>query len=288
MRLLAPTLLSLLLVLVVGKNHPGTAFTSAHAAATAPAGKAATTAPPDLDIEEVNPSEGEATFNITETSEEPPEAAPETLEEPPEPAGNTTETAETTPEETTPEETTPEAQVVTTEPPVDSQPGNETDTSKPPAGVWDPTGSQSKPATTKPETEVPTQDAVINEEGEGGNEGGTDDMAGTDDKGADDEIEQEEEEEEEEETETTEEWGNEEQEKSKVPYVPPSGEDPFDKPVDESEWVKGDQYPQETPEQMMHDQNVIIAVSVAVVFGMVVAVFSVQQVIENPDGFCAA
>lgn len=85
------------------------------------------------------------------------------------------------------------------------------------------------------------------------------------------------------------EWGGEplQEEGTKAPYVPPTGDDPFAKPPDESEWTS-EEWPQETPEQMMHDKNVTIAVVAAVVFGFVLALFSAQQVIENPDGCCAS
>ena len=82
------------------------------------------------------------------------------------------------------------------------------------------------------------------------------------------------------------EWGG-EPEETKVPYVSkPESEDPFDKPLDESKWA-GEDWPQESPKEMMHDKNVIIAVACTVAFGFVLAICTAQQVIENPDGCCA-
>lgn len=84
------------------------------------------------------------------------------------------------------------------------------------------------------------------------------------------------------------EWDGEQEydEETPAPYVPPEGADPFAKTPDESEWA-GEDWPQETPEQMMHDQNVIIAVASTVAFGFLLAICTAQQVIQNPDGCCA-
>ena len=84
------------------------------------------------------------------------------------------------------------------------------------------------------------------------------------------------------------EWDGEQEydEGTPAPYVPQTGADPFAKTPDESEWA-GDNWPQETPEQMMHDQNVIIAVASTVALGFLLAICTAQQVIQNPDGCCA-
>lgn len=87
-------------------------------------------------------------------------------------------------------------------------------------------------------------------------------------------------------------WGSETEEtRTTAPYVPPTGDDPFAKEPDESEWT-GQDWKQETPEEMMHDKNVIAAVVAAAVFAMlcgcVLAICAAQQVIENPDGCCAS
>lgn len=83
------------------------------------------------------------------------------------------------------------------------------------------------------------------------------------------------------------EWQEEEfSENTAAPYIPPVGADPFAKLPDESEWA-GQDWPQETPEQMMHDKNVIIAVASTVAFGFLLAIYTAQQVIQNPDGCCA-
>jgi len=81
-------------------------------------------------------------------------------------------------------------------------------------------------------------------------------------------------------------WQDPEDEETKAPYVPPVGDDPFANTPDETLWTGGD-WKQESPEEMMHDKNVIIAVSCTVAFGFILAIITAQQVIENPDGFCA-
>jgi len=114
--------------------------------------------------------------------------------------------------------------------------------------------------------------------GEGENAEG-DDNIGDDNAGDDDE-------------ETEEEWLEEEEEQkeqeTKAPYVPPTGDDPFAKEPDESEWSKGEDWKQESPTEMMHDKNVIAALVCAIVIGVVLALCSAQQVIENPNGCCAS
>ena len=74
------------------------------------------------------------------------------------------------------------------------------------------------------------------------------------------------------------------------PVVPYHAED--DDPLQQEEtddeiknnwqWGKG-----ETIEEMEHDQNVVIALSVVGAIGLCLALISAQQIIENPDGCCA-
>lgn len=150
--------------------------------------------------------------------------------------------------------------------------------SQSPQGV----GTQNPASITTPQTETTTPPEAENPPGTQTPTEGDDDMEGNDDlEGNDDYGEVE--------GEGEEEWFEEpEEQRTKAPYVPPTGDDPFAKPPDESEWSKGESYRTETPEEMLHDRNVIIAVASAVFFGFVLALFSAQQVIENPDGCCAS
>lgn len=85
------------------------------------------------------------------------------------------------------------------------------------------------------------------------------------------------------------EWGSvPEDEGTKAPYVPPAGDDPFAKEPDTgSKWSTAEGLSGiEKPAEMMHDKNVIAAVAVSLVFALVLALCTAQQVIENPDGCC--
>lgn len=146
-----------------------------------------------------------------------------------------------------------------------------------------------------PEAESPAQEPaasaapgegenpVDSPEGEGDDQIG-DDIAGDDIEGDDmegDDVE-----------ETEEEWFEEEEaaheQETKAPYVPPTGDDPFAKEPDESEWSAGEDWKQETPQEMMHDKNVLVALVCAVCIGVALALCSAQQVIDNPNGCCAS
>jgi len=81
-----------------------------------------------------------------------------------------------------------------------------------------------------------------------------------------------------------------------APYKPPTSQDPFADGGDASDTAKiGDEWedwPQESPEEMMHDKNVetvVGAVFVSVfLFMVIVSVCIAHQMIENPDGCCAS
>lgn len=189
------------------------------------------------------------------------------------PSKNETEPSETvTTEAPTPVAT--EAPPAATDAPADlgtnttSEESTPPPTEETPAKTESPGPDDATPTPTNTETAVPTDaDDEFGEE--------DDDEFGNDDYG-EGEVEGE-----------GEEWGFEpEEQRTKTPYVPPTGDDPFAKEPDESEWANQD-WKQETPEEMMHDKNVIIAVASAVLFGFVLAICSAQQVIENPDGCCA-
>jgi hypothetical protein len=67
------------------------------------------------------------------------------------------------------------------------------------------------------------------------------------------------------------------------PYVE-KDDDPLKNEEAGTQWNEN---PQETPEQMMHDRNVLIAVAVVAGVGVVLAVCTAHQVMNNPDGCCA-
>lgn len=139
------------------------------------------------------------------------------------------------------------------------------------------TGSTGTPAGTEPEN--PEESAVTEPENP---EEGTPAPTGEDGFGGDDGYGDEAEEE------MEEEWFEPEEQGTNAPYIPPTGDDPFAKEPDESEWLNKDQWKQETPEEMMHDTNVIIAVTCSVLFGFFLAICSAQQLINNPDGCCSS
>lgn len=205
------------------------------------------------------------------------------------PVVNETGTLPTTPAEeaaTEAPEVATEAPVVATEAPelATNAPDN-LDTSSTSSVTTDPPAEKTESPTdgtaptTPPEDEVPTGDDQVGDD-QAEDDEFADDQVGDDEfPDGDDDSEQGEEQG----------WGEyepEEDTRTKAPYVAPTGDDPFAKPPDESEWA-GQDWKQETTEEMMHDKNVIIAVSSAVLFGFVLALCSAQQVIENPDGCCA-
>ncbi|CAB9505819.1 expressed unknown protein [Seminavis robusta] len=287
MKVFKPVLfLFFLLGHVVGQNDPGEAT---DVPAEAPAGPGADTPFPTsaeiLEEEKQMNQDNEPAIEVENNPNTPANNETNPAQQPESPGKPETPGSPPDANESPAEETTS---------PSSGEPGDDTtlETNAPsegsgPGGAG--SGQQSSQSEVE-ETPVPTNpsesetDAPTDTTGEGGtddfNEGpGGEDEGGTDDfnEGPD-----------EGEYEGEGEWVDEaEEERTKAPYVPPTGDDPFAKPPDESEWSNSEQWPQETPEQMMHDKNVIIAVSSAVLFGIVLAIFSAQQVIENPDGCCS-
>jgi hypothetical protein len=68
-----------------------------------------------------------------------------------------------------------------------------------------------------------------------------------------------------------------------VPYVPLDDDPVKDESASAQPWLQ----PGESPEQMAHDKNVVIAVSVIVGVAFVLTIITAQQMMENPDGCCA-
>ena len=66
-------------------------------------------------------------------------------------------------------------------------------------------------------------------------------------------------------------------------YVPPD-DDPVKETTLETEWVDTQT---ETPDQMLHDPNVMIAIGSTIGIMALLMVCTAQQTMNNPDGFCA-
>lgn len=82
---------------------------------------------------------------------------------------------------------------------------------------------------------------------------------------------------------------DEEEEGGGKEYVP-TDDDPIAN--DEGAWGSGGgggtaEYHSESPDEMMHDRNVIILASTLSVAGLVAMLLVAQQVMHNPDGGCA-
>jgi hypothetical protein len=71
--------------------------------------------------------------------------------------------------------------------------------------------------------------------------------------------------------------------KTEVPYVS-AEDDPIKNDPDEREWI---QHPVESPEEMMHDMNVIVAIGATMGVMFVLMLCTAHQVMNNPDGLCA-
>jgi hypothetical protein len=71
--------------------------------------------------------------------------------------------------------------------------------------------------------------------------------------------------------------------KTEVPYVP-AEDDPIKNDPDEQEWI---QQPVESPEEMMHDMNVVVAIGATMGVMLLLMVCTAHQVMNNPDGLCA-
>jgi len=71
-----------------------------------------------------------------------------------------------------------------------------------------------------------------------------------------------------------------------VPYI--VNDDGYDPLQDEDMEIEKEKWDNETLEEMEHDQNVLIALSVVGAIGLCLALLSAQQLIENPDGCCAS
>ncbi len=69
-----------------------------------------------------------------------------------------------------------------------------------------------------------------------------------------------------------------------VVYVPPDEEqDPIKNANTTGSWMREG----ETPEDMIHDRNVLIAASVLCGVGILLMIITAHQMVENPDGCCA-
>jgi hypothetical protein len=70
-----------------------------------------------------------------------------------------------------------------------------------------------------------------------------------------------------------------------VVYVPPDEEqDPIKNANTTGSWMREG----ETPEDMIHDRNVLIAASVLCGVGILLMIITAHQMVENPDGCCAS
>ena len=67
------------------------------------------------------------------------------------------------------------------------------------------------------------------------------------------------------------------------PYVSPN-DDPIKNNPDEEEWIVK---PGETPDQLVHDSNFVIAIGSTLGIMLLLMVCTAQQVMDNPDGLCA-